>query len=557
MGGADGLYGNRGDDTLDGGEGSDRLEGGEGDDLFVFANGDGNDTIVDFTAGATNLAEKIDVRAFGFADFAALQAATSQVGGNAVIQLDVDDSVTLIGVNAADLTPDDFVLDGMPVNGAPTAVTFANATTAIDENTDTTLGVKVADIVVADDALGSETLALVGSDASSFEIIGTELRLKAGLLNFETKSSYSVQVTADDVTVGGTPDITSALFTVNVTDVNEGLTLVGTSGDDTLWGGGGNDTLDGLEGNDTVLGSTGADLLIGGDGNDVLADLMFFGSYVYGWETYTYAYFETDFDGDRMEGGAGSDVYYVGGSDVIYESVDAPGIDTVVLPDPFQADPVMEWILGDGLENLYMDAAWLDVWSGGATGIGNDLDNYISGTNSYDVISGGGGNDTLVGNGGAQGLSLGDQIDGGAGNDYVVGSGGNDALDGGTGDDVMVGSSGNDTLKGGGGNDVLTGGLDGDIFDYDALSDGGTTGDVITDFQPGSGDVLDLHDLLLSIGAGSDPFASGSGHLRFFDAGDDTLVQIDSNGGDDSYVTLATLQGVSDASLINAGDYVL
>jgi hypothetical protein len=61
----------------------------------------------------------------------------------------------------------------------------------------------------------------------------------------------------------------------------------------------------------------------------------------------------------------------------------------------------------------------------------------------------------------------------------------------------------------------------------------------------------------VSIGAAADPFASGSGHLRFFDAGSDTLVQIDSDGGNDSYVTLATLPGVLDPSLISASDYVL
>src|SRR3970282_833634 len=103
---------------------------------------------------------------------------------------------------------------------------FATATAAIDENTDTTAGIKVADIVVADDALGSETLALTGADAASFEIVGTELRLKAGVLDFETKASYAVQVTADDVTVGGSPDATSATFTVNVTNVNEAPTAV-------------------------------------------------------------------------------------------------------------------------------------------------------------------------------------------------------------------------------------------------------------------------------------------------------------------------------------------
>ena len=64
-------------------------------------------------------------------------------------------------------------------------------------------------------------LGSTGPDAGLFEIVGTELRLKAGVLDFETKASYSVRVTADDATIGGNPDATSELFIVNVTDVNE------------------------------------------------------------------------------------------------------------------------------------------------------------------------------------------------------------------------------------------------------------------------------------------------------------------------------------------------
>ena len=115
----------------------------------------------------------------------------------------------------------DVTIDVADVNEAPIAVTLTNTTTAIDENTDTSFGVKVADIVVADDALGANTLGLTGADAGSFEIVGSALRLKAGVLDFETKQSYSVQVTVNDATVGGDPDAISATFTVNVTDVPE------------------------------------------------------------------------------------------------------------------------------------------------------------------------------------------------------------------------------------------------------------------------------------------------------------------------------------------------
>ena len=66
-----------------------------------------------------------------------------------------------------------FTLDITDVNEAPTAVIVANTTTAIEENTDTSARLKVADIVVTDDALGAENLALVGADACFFEIVGT------------------------------------------------------------------------------------------------------------------------------------------------------------------------------------------------------------------------------------------------------------------------------------------------------------------------------------------------------------------------------------------------
>jgi Ca2+-binding RTX toxin-like protein len=107
-GGADIMIGAQGNDTLDGGGGADRLVGATGDDLFVFNNGGGDDTIVDFAAGA-GTEDAIDVSAFGYADLASLLAATNDVGGDAVIQLDVDDSVTLLGVSEAQLHDDDFL----------------------------------------------------------------------------------------------------------------------------------------------------------------------------------------------------------------------------------------------------------------------------------------------------------------------------------------------------------------------------------------------------------------------------------------------------------------
>ena len=106
-------------------------------------------------------------------------------------------------------------------NQVPTAVTLDNQVTTIAENSDTTTRIKVADITITDDALGTETIVLSGADASSFEVEGSVLYLKAGTtLDFETKTSYAVTVEVDDNTVGATPDVT-ANFTLSVTDVDE------------------------------------------------------------------------------------------------------------------------------------------------------------------------------------------------------------------------------------------------------------------------------------------------------------------------------------------------
>jgi len=112
-------------------------------------------------------------------------------------------------------------------NAAPTALTLQNVVTTLAENTDTSARIKVADIVITDDALGTNTVSLSGSDAASFEIDGTELYLKAGTaLNFQTQPSFTITVAVDDTTVGGTPDLSQA-FTLTITDVNSAPSLTG------------------------------------------------------------------------------------------------------------------------------------------------------------------------------------------------------------------------------------------------------------------------------------------------------------------------------------------
>ncbi|MDV3348313.1 Ig-like domain-containing protein [Leptothoe sp. LEGE 181152] len=104
------------------------------------------------------------------------------------------------------------------INQAPSAVTLTNRTAALREDTDTTTRIKVADINVTDDDLGTNTLGLTGADAANFEIEGTELFLAAGTnLDFDVQSEFNINVFVDDPTVGGTPDAI-ADFNLSVND---------------------------------------------------------------------------------------------------------------------------------------------------------------------------------------------------------------------------------------------------------------------------------------------------------------------------------------------------
>jgi uncharacterized protein YjiK len=105
-------------------------------------------------------------------------------------------------------------------NQAPTAIALANQVNSILENTSTATRLKVADVIVTDDGLGTNNLTVTGPDSGFFEVDSNGLYVKAGtVLDFETKNSYTVSIEVDDPTIGAAPDATSAPFTLAVTDV--------------------------------------------------------------------------------------------------------------------------------------------------------------------------------------------------------------------------------------------------------------------------------------------------------------------------------------------------
>jgi hypothetical protein len=130
------------------------------------------------------------------------------------------------------------------------------------------------------------------------------------------------------------------------------------------------------------------------------------------------------------------------------------------------------------------------------------------------------------------GTSGGDTLTGGAGTQLMFGLEGADTLNGGAGDDYLVGGSGAD---------VLTGGTGSDTFAWRG-GELGTGVDTILDFTAGvGGDRLDVAALL----SGFDPATSDVAQFVRLSVSDgNTTVQIDVDGGANSFQTLAVLNGV-------------
>jgi Ca2+-binding RTX toxin-like protein len=198
---------------------------------------------------------------------------------------------------------------------------------------------------------------------------------------------------------------------------------------------------------------------------------------------------------DSMNGGSGNDSYVVDDAgDKVTESGPAADRDRV--------DSSITYVLGNNIENLgLLGAQAID-------GTGNSLGNIITGNSKANILSGLAGNDTLNGNIG------------------------NDLLLGGDGDDQLQGTSDNATLVGGAGVDT---------FAFFASS--GTDADLAADFNglPG-GDFIDVGDFLKSKGVTA---ANADQFLEADSADGSTTLKIDTNGGANSFVALAVLQGVS------------
>ena len=98
------IIGNSIANTIDGGGGNDILSGGSGQDIFVLDGEEtaGSQTVTDFAAG--NGGDVISVRGSQFASLSDILSHSVNDGlGNTIITLDANHSMTLEGVNTAQL----------------------------------------------------------------------------------------------------------------------------------------------------------------------------------------------------------------------------------------------------------------------------------------------------------------------------------------------------------------------------------------------------------------------------------------------------------------------
>ena len=217
-GGNDTLNGGAGNDTLYGGVGTDKLTGGTGRDTFVYANGDGKDTITDYTAGQDTL-----------------QISSGSIGKTALANSNKDlvftvgsGTVTLTGAAAKAISLKDS-------RGSYTA-----SNTAITLGSDFTGTMDAAKYLASvkniDGSAATKAVNITGNAQANV--------IKAG----KTGGTYKGEAGND--------------------------TMYGGGGNDTLNGGAGNDTLYGGVGTDKLTGGTGRDTFVyaNGDGKDTITD---------------------------------------------------------------------------------------------------------------------------------------------------------------------------------------------------------------------------------------------------------------------------------------------
>jgi Ca2+-binding RTX toxin-like protein len=344
--GDDLLVGDGGDDSLDGGDGADTLVGGNGADILV--GGDGDDTYRLFSTANTVSEDPLssgdnDTAEFNYATAVIDLSSTAFAGiENATVQF-LDFSTLIKGNDAAN------ILTGNSGNDSLVGGLGDDTLNGGGGNDVLTGGLDEADLLAG--GIGNDTYRL-------FSV--------ANLVSERTDSSDGID-TALFYYAAEVIDLSSPAFagfenakvqllgaSTKMTGNDKANALTGSSGNDALVGGLGDDTLNGGLNVDTLDGGGGNDLLIGG------AD-----------------------EADSLTGGIGDDTYqlYSATNIVKEETSPAGGIDTAEFYYATAAIDLSSTALA-GFENA-------TVFTGTST--------LLKGNAKANKLTGGSGNDTLVG----------------------------------------------------------------------------------------------------------------------------------------------------------------
>ena len=404
--GKDTLIGGAGSDFISG-NGNDVLKGGDGYDYYVVSTT--TDTIIETVSGGTDtVVSTVSYSLGNNIENLTLNGLSSQKGiGNSLNNL-------ITGNNYGDTLDGGAGIDRL-IGGV------GNDTYIVDSTTDTIIDESGIDTVISSVAysLGADIENLTLTSANNINGTGNEL------------NNLIIGNSGKNILIGGEGNDTL--------DGGAGIdTLIGGTGDDTYIVDSTTDTIIDVDGIDTVISSvayslnsdngvgienltlTGANningtgnelnnLIIGNAGNNIL---------------------DGKEGNDTLIGGEGNDKYFVDSpTDIIF---DTGGIDTVFSSETFSLNSAAVF----GIENFTLTEA-------GLGGEGNSGNNYISGNYRSDgtgvSITGGGGDDTIVGGFGHDYLK-----DNGSGRCKLSGAEGNDTLISGTGIDTLIGGIGND-----------------------------------------------------------------------------------------------------------------
>lgn len=215
--GNDSLNGGAGNDLLSGGKGNDKLYGGAGSDIFVYANGDGKDTILDYSEED---GDKISITS---------GTVSYEVGKSDVVFTVGKGKITVKGAADQDVTYID--ADGEEHHIIEKFVTYNDAGTS----------------------------ATLSSKYTSTNFTPTQYSDYEDSLKTITASAVT-----HDLNIVGNDNANKIVAT------EEDDTIDGGAGKDSIYGGDGNDSIYGGKGNDKIYGQAGDDTLWGGADNDTL-----------------------------------------------------------------------------------------------------------------------------------------------------------------------------------------------------------------------------------------------------------------------------------------------